>query len=459
MSTDDLTTALRDLVDDAEEGLAAPVADDLWAAGRRRRRTTRLVPALAAACVAALVVLLAWPVGAPRPSVPAIHVDDSGVARLAAYPSVIAKPPVIPATGRPGVTAAVLTEASDPARLYAVTPGGVVTRLVLPDPLPGYAPSPSVSPDGRWLARGLELSDLVRGTTVPSLTVRQGLGSSRMPSDQPAWWSPDSHRVYVDAVNQGRARSSGLVMATDGTITEAPLFAGGQQPVVAGWLDDDTVLAFLQVGTEQAPRLEGRTWRVGDPSWQVAAPDIEWAAGANAFTVASPVRAGLSPDRRRVILSLGAADGAGQLQGTTASVFDVRSGAPVAVPDTPAATPRTSPALFEAVSWDGWGCRPAWHEGAPVITDRTIRTVTPILEPGPVAVSSRYEQPCVSFAGDELRGVPVENRAAVWQERAWVWGTRLLVAAAVGLLAWRVLRRRSWREGSEPPRPFLPARG
>ena len=53
MSPETLGTALRDLVDDVEDGMAAPLASELWAGGRRRRRTARLVPAVAAACVAA----------------------------------------------------------------------------------------------------------------------------------------------------------------------------------------------------------------------------------------------------------------------------------------------------------------------------------------------------------------------------------------------------------------------
>ena len=76
MSPDRLGTALRDLVDDVEEGLTTPVADELWAGGRRRRRTARLVPLVAAACLAALVALALWPTGMPQASVPAVQIDD-----------------------------------------------------------------------------------------------------------------------------------------------------------------------------------------------------------------------------------------------------------------------------------------------------------------------------------------------------------------------------------------------
>ena len=102
MSPDRLGTALRDLVDDVEQGVAPPVAGALWAGGRRRRRTARLVPVLAAACVAALVALVVWPSGAPRASVPAVTIDGDGYARLTSYPSAIPKPPFIPASPAPG---------------------------------------------------------------------------------------------------------------------------------------------------------------------------------------------------------------------------------------------------------------------------------------------------------------------------------------------------------------------
>ena len=51
------------------------------------------------------------------------------------------------------------------------------------------------------------------------------------------------------------------------------------------------------------------------------------------------------------------------------------------------------------------------------------------------------------FAGDELSGVGVPNTVAVWEERAWVFGLPLLLVAIVGLVVWRVSRRRNrWRE-------------
>ncbi|HET7820245.1 MAG TPA: hypothetical protein VFL10_01865 [Ornithinibacter sp.] len=461
MSPETLGSALRDLVDDVEAGSAPPDTTVLWAGGRRRRRTARLVPLLAAACVAALVGLLVWPGGAPRASVPAVGVDDTGAVRLTAYPSAIPKPPFIGTPGRPGLTAAVLTEESDPNRLYAVSPGGHVTRLGLPEAPLGYAALPSLSPDGRWVARGFVLTDLLRGVTLPSPAARQGLSSTRMPSEQPAWWSPDSRRAYVDSTNQGEITSSGLVVATDGTLTEAPLLGGGRIPVVAGWLDDDTVLAFVDVGEPGSVRLEGRTWRVGDPSWEVSAPDVEPNADGEVADESGIVRAALSPDRTRVLVTEALTDAAtSQVANTRATIHDARTGANVGMSEPGVSGVGTTAPAVTSVTWDGWRCRPAWRAGSPLITDRTIRTMTPLVEGGPVQVSTRYAQPCVAFAGDELLGVPTADPAQVWREHLWVWGGRLLVLLSlVGLVRW-FTRRRGWRAGSAAPGPpFLPSRG
>lgn len=459
MSTDHLGFALHEIADDAEHGATQPTGGDLWTTGRRRRTSRLLGSALAAACVIALLGVLVWPAGSPQAAVPAVSVDDTGAVRLTAYPSTIAKPPFIEQTSRPGVTAAVVATYGDSVSLYAASPSGVVTRLVLPDAPLGTWAQPALSPDGRWLARGFVLTDLVRGVTLPALPVRQGLESSRMPVESTGWWSPDSRRVYVDSTNQGAIRSSGLVVATDGTLTEAPLFAGGRIPLVAGWLDDDTVLAFIDVGEPGSMRLEGRTWRVGESTWTVSAPDLEPNADGEVPDSSGLVRAGLSPDRRQVLLTEGVTDPAtSEVTSTRSTVYDARTGANVGISDMESAGVEVTASADTSVTWDGWGCRPAWLEGNPVITDRTIRTTSLA---GPVIVSSRYTSPCVSFAGNELRGVAVKNSGALWQERGWVWGTRLLVAVPLLVLAGWFLRRRSWREGASAPResqPYVPQR-
>ena len=95
--------------------------------------------------------------------------------------------------------------------------------------------------------------------------------------------------------------------------------------------------------------------------------------------------------------------------------------------------------------WEGWGCRPAWRNGLPLSTDRGVRTMGS--GDDLVTLSSRFEGACPVFAGDELSGVGVPNTMAVWEERAWVYGLPLLLVALVGLVVWRVSRRRNrWRE-------------
>ena len=64
-----------------------------------------------------------------------------------------------------------------------------------------------------------------------------------------------------------------------------------------------------------------------------------------------------------------------------------------------------------------------------------------------VSVSSGYGQPCVAFAGDELRGTPVTNHVALWQERLWTWGVPLLGLTLLVLALWAYSRRqRTWRK-------------
>ena len=57
---------------------------------------------------------------------------------------------------------------------------------------------------------------------------------------------------------------------------------------------------------------------------------------------------------------------------------------------------------------------------------------------------------------------PLSDTLAVWQERVWVWGGRLLLVAGIAWVVWVVTRRRGWRDGVDsqrPPMPFLTSRG
>ena len=454
MSPDRLGTALRGLVDDVEQGVAPPVAAELWSGGRRRRRTARLVPVLAAACVAALVALVVWPSGGPHASVPAVTLDGDGYARLTSYPSEVPKPPFIPGTSRPGVTAAVLADRGDTVRLYSVSPAGSVREL--PEPDADSSAPPALSPDGRWLAQGTALIDLVGGEAVPSEAVRAELASTQAPPGE-AWWSPDSRRVFVAAVNQGQPRSSGLVMGTDGSVSETPLLPGNVIPSVAGWLDADTLLAFVTEGGP-TPRLEARTLTVESPEWEASDLVIQWPLDSYAGSRVRDVRADLSPDASRLLLTRRVADPEiATLTTTQAMVFDAATGAQLGMPasDDQLSVSSWDPSAY--VEWGGAGCRPAWHDGLPVSTDDgRVFLPTVSSDDDLVDVSPRYESPCVAFAGSDLRGTPAADTLAVWQERIWVWGWRLLVVAGVVWVLWLLTRRRGWREGLESQRPSLP---
>ena len=267
-----------------------------------------LVPVLAAACVAALVTLVVWPSGAPRASVPAVTVDDDGTARLTAYPDVIAKPPSIRTTTTPGVLAALIPGSGDLAPMYAVSPVGALTRVPLPRDESGLLGAPSLSPNGRWVARGPALTDLVGGATLPSRADQVRLQAAWTPPAEPSWWSPDSRRVFVAMFNAGTPRSGGLVAGIDGSTIEVPLVADGVTPIVAGWLDDATLLAF----STSAPGPPGSKVVPGGSATTPGAwpdVDVEWSTVEELEAPEDEVvRASLSPDRSRLLLTRSVAD-------------------------------------------------------------------------------------------------------------------------------------------------------
>ncbi|QKE82744.1 hypothetical protein [Arthrobacter sp. NEB 688] len=444
MTPDTLTTALQHLVDGVDDA-SGPAPEALWAGGRRRRRAARAVPLLAAACVAALVALLAWPAGSPRAAVPAVRVDD-GPVRFTSYPGAIPKPPVVTETSTPGTTAAVVL-GEDPARPWVVSPTGQVRRLVLDTdvPVPTEA-GPSLSPDGRWLARGPVLTDLRTGTTVPGLRARSTLERRWTPPEQPAFWSPDSSRVLVAGVNQGIPVSVGVVVATDGSTADAPLVDDAVQPVVAGWLDDDTVLALQPSGSPTV--LDLYRWTVGDPTWTPTGATVSWGDPE-----APGMRADLSPDGTRLLLTQGEVDpDSGVIAGTHAMLFDTRTGRGLGQPSPDGTLDPAHYLQGSFFGWDGWGCRPAWKDGLPVHADGDVAGF--VEDPGArysgrsgsafdlVAVSALYDGACVSFAGNELRGTPQVDTRAVWTERLVRWGPWVLLGFAVVLVVlWRRRRR------------------
>jgi hypothetical protein len=222
------------------------------------------------------------------------------------------------------------------------------------------------------------------------------------------------------------------------------------------------VLAFVGFG-DGAASLSGRTWRVGDPSWKESIVDVQWPSdGTLDGSELSSVRTDLSPDGRLLLLTRKLTDsGTGVLNSTQAALFDGKTGRPLGIPDAEGRFGPVPEVGGPYLEWGGWGCRPAWRNGLPVATDDRIRKAVIALGDDLVSVSSRYGSPCVAFAGNELRGEPVADTAAVWQERLWVWGGRLLVLLGIGTLIWWFTRRRSWNEGagSGPVPYFLPTRG
>jgi len=252
------------------------------------------------------------------------------------------------------------------------------------------------------------------------------------------------------------------VVGTDWSISEVPLLAGGAVPRVAGWIDKDTVLAFVGIG-DGAASLSGRTWRMGDPSWKDSIVDLQLPSdGTLDESELSSVRTDLSPDGTLLLLTRRVTDtGTGVPGATQAALFDGQTGRRLGIPDAEGRLGPVPELTGPYLEWGGWGCRPAWQDGMPVTTDDRVRRAVIALGADLVTVSPRYGSSCVAFAGNELRGTPEVDSAAEWQERLWVWGGRLLVVLGLAALVWWFTRRRSWREGpgSEAPPNFLPSRG
>ncbi|MEI2776202.1 MAG: hypothetical protein V9G19_09580 [Tetrasphaera sp.] len=124
--------------------------------------------------------------------------------------------------------------------------------------------------------------------------------------------------------------------------------------------------------------------------------------------------------------------------------FDVATGDRAGMPLANGEVDKKYWAFGLGVGWEGWGCRPAWHSGLPVITDRQI-SASHERDPK-ITVSNRFDLRCASFAGDRIEGQAASNRLRVVQ--AWLWYPGLpglllaTFAGAVALFGWRSMRSR-----------------
>ena len=429
--------------DDA--GAPAPPTEVLWRAGSRRRWRSRAGVAAVVAVVLLLVVGAFVPIGGVPEPVPATTPGHA----LPSYPENVAMPFSPPTTSAPGVAAlAVPGRNGASAGVWAVGPRGRVAFVPVRDldsAGPVLAPeeeAPALSPDGHWLATASALRDLTTGRMV-GVAADSGRELGSAPPRTPPWWAPDSRRILY-APNADPA-SEGLVVDVAAATTDVVPAAGvGTALVVAGWRDADTVVAVWRNGPDTYLVL---TWRVGDEAWTNGAT-ITWPGAPSD----AEVRASLSPDGSHLVLvrRLEAVGGAA----TEGQVFDARTGALVGIPVNGVPADEVGWTPDSTLQWQGWGCRPAWRDGVPVITDGSIRTMAP--QPGDelVRLSSAFgADPCAAFAGDELQGRPVPNTAAVWTERLRTWGLPIVGLVAVGfLLRWWSRRRGGWTR----PLPRLP---
>ena len=430
---DTLGPALDALAADlAGDRIVPPDASGAWQSGTRRRwRVRGLVTAVAAMAVAAVVGTIALPGGRPE-SMPATGPGEP----LASYPARVAMPWRVADTAAPGRSALALVrhEGADPV-VHLVGPMGAVSVLRT-----GAEPGEqglSLSPDGRVLALGAVVHDLVTGQER-DLAVGDLSGAG--------WWSPDSQRLYLPGPG-----GQGVVVDVDGDRVVVPPSGGGDGVVAAGWVDDAAVLAVWQSG---AGTFTLATWRLGQSDWTLG-PSIDWSAWPQGHRLGASV----SPDGTRILL-YGTADvpGPDGPPPVVGQVFDVASGEVVGIPvgDTSAADAQWDGESF--LHWPGTGCRPAWRNGVPVTTDGAARSLDPTQD-DLVALSSAFGSPCLAVPGGGLQGEPTANTAAVWSERVRTALPWLLLVLAGGFVLWRFSRGRPWAAGHEQLPPMPPPYG
>lgn len=453
-STTRLREALSQIAADHTDDAPEPATlDAIWRTGSRRRWRARAGVVATLGVVALLVLGAFFPWGVPTAAVPA---TPPGVP-LARYPEHVAMPWGPHVTSTPGLTALVLPGTQDSrVGVHAVAPDGSVSFVSPDDVTAGFPPSVipgpalAVSPDGRWLATASALLDLISGDRVGITPDRSGeaaQGTGAVPS-----WSPDSSRVLYPTV-PSLVGAEAVVVDLAGGVQDVPPAGVGDALLLAGWIDEDTVVGLWRRSADEFTVL---TWSLGDDRWTNGAtvPWPGWEEGPQAA-------ASVSPDGSRLLL-LRSVDSieAGTNPGTQAQVFDTSTGAVVGFPvgDVPASDAGWTEGSF--LSWEGNGCRPAWRGDVPVITDGGVR-----LADGPggeelVSISSAFgTDVCPAFAGNELSGEPVPNLGAVWLERLHTWGIPLGALVLAGFVVWLFGRRQNWREHSKPLPAIFPTFG
>lgn len=439
--TEDLRSALREIAD-VRAGhaghLGPPNPDDLWQLGTRRRRRGRAMLAAGAVVAAGLLAGLAglWNV-APQGDPFSPAGGGNSTATLSSYPEYVAKPLRIKDISEaPGRKTAVISS-SDTTVLYAVAPDGAVSKVSPEDEFgQGVA---ALSPDGRYLSYGFHLVDLVSGIPVDNDDASR-LSMQRMPSEQPGRWSPSSQRVFIGSFNQGQARSMGVVVDTgSGLITQVPVIEGGvdAQGGVAGWVEETTLLAF--VPSQDGRRYDGWTWTMGTAEWLLTDLEVEWGEPA---TLDATVSASLSPDRSAVLLArVDDVDGEPTMLGLA---VDVGTGQRVSVKDT--TTPNSS-----QVGPLNRACPIAW-QGRSAVTVRDGAARLALHAQPLMQVSRWFDASCISFAGNEVQGVPIDGTDARAWESTQRYGIPILAVLALVLGGVLVRIRSQRRTATEAPR-------